>query len=552
MVDQQARAGREDALLAIVPARAGSQGLVGKNMRLVAGRPLIGHTLEAVRDSGCAERIVVSTDGEDIAAWARLQGFEVIDRPPELTGPEATIAQVAREVAERLAWTGTVGVFQPTSPLRGAEAIRDAVNEFGRRGARSMASAIREPHLYWRQDPGSSAAPEPLFTERVNRQYAGSPILRETGAIQLVGAEHLRETGSMVAPDHVLFETDADAAIDIDSFDELTTARSRAEEGVIVFRLRGEPRTGSGHLTHCLQLAEELADQRLHFMVRDGAGDFVSEALDSRGYAWRVESDLLADLGEIAGDAHPRVLVNDILDTRAEDVLAAKTLGFLVVNIEDLGEGARYADWVVNALYEPGPELSERVASGARWATLRHEFHGLPERQIRRQPEAVLLTFGGTDPSGLSARLATALSRADLGVELRLVLGAGVGEIEDIPGVTIRRSVESMAAEMVAADLVITSAGRTVYEAASCGTPVVAVAQNAREATHVHLGPETGVIFLGIGSLLDDETVVRTTERLLGDAHLREELSERLRSSLDARGAERIGYVIRGLMRGLT
>ena len=98
-----------------------------------------------------------------------------------------------------------------------------------------------------------------------------------------------------------------------------------------------------------------------------------------------------------------------------------------------------------------------------------------------------------------------------------------------------------MAREMLEADLAVTSAGRSVYEAATTGTPVVVLAANAREATHAHLGYDSGVVFLGIGSLVDDAHIVATVKRLLADAALRRELSDRLRASVDDRGAARIG-----------
>jgi spore coat polysaccharide biosynthesis predicted glycosyltransferase SpsG len=98
---------------------------------------------------------------------------------------------------------------------------------------------------------------------------------------------------------------------------------------------------------------------------------------------------------------------------------------------------------------------------------------------------------------------------------------------------------------------VLTSAGRTVYEAAATGTPVVVVAQNAREATHSHLGYDRGVVFLGLGPLLPETIVVEAVQRLLDDHPLRAELSDRLRLSIDHLGAERIATRVRSLMRGL-
>ena len=88
-------------------------------------------------------------------------------------------------------------------------------------------------------------------------------------------------------------------------------------------------------------------------------------------------------------------------------------------------------------------------------------------------------------------------------------------------------------------------------QAAATGTPVVVLAQNAREATHAHIGYDRGVVFLGIGPLVDDDHVANVVLRLLGDHDLRVELSHRLQRSIDFAGASRIGHRIRGLMRGL-
>ena len=104
---------------------------------------------------------------------------------------------------------------------------------------------------------------------------------------------------------------------------------------------------------------------------------------------------------------------------------------------------------------------------------------------------------------------------------------------------------------MLHADLVITSAGRTVYEAASVGTPVVVLAQAARDATHSHLDYRSGVIFLGIAPLVDDVHIVGVVQRLLADGELRAELSERLRRSIDGKGAARIAARIRSMLKDL-
>jgi CMP-N-acetylneuraminic acid synthetase/spore coat polysaccharide biosynthesis predicted glycosyltransferase SpsG len=537
-------------VLAIVPARGGSKGVPRKNLRALAGVPMFLHSVRAARESGVVDRLVVSTDDEEIIRLSEQHGVEVLVRPGELARDESTIADVAAHHANVLDWAGPVMVLQPTSPLRSAESVRRAVQLFRQGDYDSVATVSRQRHLYWFDEVDDLSAARPLFEARVNRQYAKHRVLMETGAIQLVRREVLVRSASMVGPRHRLMELPDAESLDIDTSEDLEAARRHLEAGTVVFRLTANSVVGSGHLHHCLQLADELADQNVHFLLRD-CDAFVADALTARGLDFSAEEDLEQDLGRLRGP-NTNLVVNDVLDTDEADVFVQRRLGYRVVNVEDLGPGARYADWVINALYAPSDRIGTHVSSGPRWTALRPEFHHVPRVSVRERATRILLTFGGTDPSHLSARLSTALAEAvPADVDVRLVLGAGAPEVHLPARVEVKRDISSMAKEMLAADVVITSAGRTVYEAAACGTPVVVVAQNAREATHAHLGLESGVVFLGIGPLVDAGHVVDVVTRLLDDAPLRRELSKRLQKSIDARGAERIAARIRLMLRRL-
>jgi CMP-N-acetylneuraminic acid synthetase/spore coat polysaccharide biosynthesis predicted glycosyltransferase SpsG len=537
------------SLLAIVPARGESRGVPRKNMRTLGARPLIAHTLDAVREAGVGDRLVLSSDAPEILRWAGLHGYETHRRPAELAAPDVTLSELAASLADELEWTGDVGVFQPTSPFQSSQTLRAAVERFRAGDADSLSACVRERHLFWIDDSGDLSQARPLFEERVNRQYATHPVLRETGGIQLVRGAALREQRQLVTPRHELFEVPTDEGLDIDTNEDLIAARSRMARGTVVFRICANQRVGSGHLHHCVQLADELADHRLRFLLRD-CDPFVAELLDQHGYEHRTESDLAGDLEALA-EPGPILVVNDVLDTSEEEVLIERAAGYRVVNVEDLGRGARFADWVVNALYPVVNDGSVNSAWGPGYATLRSEFQNLPQKRIRERAERILITFGGTDPAGLAGRCARLLSGELPEVEVCVVPAPGASPDGYPPGVRVASEPVSMAREMLEADLAVTSAGRSVYEAATSGTPVVVLAANAREATHAHLGYEAGVVFLGIGSLVDDAHIVATIKRLLADAALRRELSDRLRASVDDRGAARIGHRIRALLAGL-
>ncbi len=535
-------------LLAIVPARAGSKGVPDKNTRLLGDRPLVAHTVETLQQAAVADRLLVSSDDEQILRWAEAHEVEAHTRSADLAGDDVTISELAAAIADELDWGGDVGVFQPTSPFREVGSTRRAIEEFRSSDMDSLASVVREEHLFWLDEHDDLVRARPLFRERINRQQGSHQVLRETGSIQLVRANVLRETRSIVAERHRLFETGPQEALDIDTKDDLVVARRRLDRGSIVFRLQANRRIGSGHVYHCLQLADELADQDLRFLLQD-CDEFVADLVDAHGYPWRTETDLAADL-EALRQPGANLVVNDKLETSEEEVLTQRALGYRVVNVEDLGPGSRLADWVVNALYDDPDQHASNTSSGAAYATLRSEFFHMPDAATRAVPERILLAFGGTDPGHLAARCARIL-QGQTDCEIRAVLGPGAEAEGFPPEVTVVRQVRSMAAEMHAADLILTSAGRTVYEAAIVGTPVAVLAQGARDATHAHLSFDFGVVFLGIGPLVDDAHIAGVVERLLADADLRAELSERLRKSIDLRGATRIGDRIRSILKGL-
>lgn len=131
--------------LAIIPARAGSTRLPGKNARPMAGRPMVAWTIEAALAAETLDQIVVSTDDPAVAAVAADMGLPPpFVRPAELSGPDASVMDA---VAHALAHLGgdwdEVVLLQPTSPLRTAADVDRVVQRF--RAARAPAAISTSP-----------------------------------------------------------------------------------------------------------------------------------------------------------------------------------------------------------------------------------------------------------------------------------------------------------------------------------------------------------------------------------------------------------------------
>lgn len=142
-------------ILGIIPARAGSRRIPGKNMKPLCGKPLIQWTLDVALDTlgrtpGCD--ISVSTDCPEVAALADSQRIHVINRPPELASDTATTVDVVKHALTQQMgrYFDAVMVLQPTNPLRIAEDVDAAVGLLG--GYDSVCSMVdvskSHPELY--------------------------------------------------------------------------------------------------------------------------------------------------------------------------------------------------------------------------------------------------------------------------------------------------------------------------------------------------------------------------------------------------------------------
>ena len=116
-------------ILGITPVRGGSKGVPCKNIKEVAGKPLIAWTIEATKESKMIDRYVVSTEDKEIADISREYGVGVIERPPELATDEATTLSVLQQVIEKIP-CDIVVLLQATSPIRRTGLIDECVKEF--------------------------------------------------------------------------------------------------------------------------------------------------------------------------------------------------------------------------------------------------------------------------------------------------------------------------------------------------------------------------------------------------------------------------------------
>lgn len=129
--------------VAVIPARGGSKGLPRKNIRPLAGKPLIVWSILAAKSSARIDRVVVSTEDKEIGSVAQDAGAEVCWRPAELATDEATTIGLLQYMArEQLPDAGTIVVLQPTSPLRDPGLIDECIDAYRAGGHDNLATGF--------------------------------------------------------------------------------------------------------------------------------------------------------------------------------------------------------------------------------------------------------------------------------------------------------------------------------------------------------------------------------------------------------------------------
>ena len=211
-------------VLAIIPARAGSKRLPGKNTRLLAGKPLIAHTINAAFQSSCCDEIVVSTDSQEIADISMAYGASVPWlRPDDLAKDSSDVICAVIDLLERYAqinrFFDSVLLLQPTSPFRKAETIKKAI-EMHRETGDSVVSINKvsfKPSWYRAIDKEGNLTRVDVFINK-DATEEDAPIYRLNGSIYIASTEQIIRNKTFYSePTKALLIDSPSESIDIDT-----------------------------------------------------------------------------------------------------------------------------------------------------------------------------------------------------------------------------------------------------------------------------------------------------------------------------------------------
>lgn len=341
----------------------------------------------------------------------------------------------------------------------------------------------------------------------------------------------------------------------------------------IGFRADGGQGVGMGHVIRCLALADEFRKMghKVFFFSRLQQG---IERISREGFeVIRLNSDtadditldnLLLDeekeLTRIIEQIHIDYLIIDSYKVNEKYLLNLKKRVKKLTYIDDVNKFSYPADILVNYNknaqelgYDNLPEYQLKLL-GSDYALIRKQFQNISPRQINREISEIMITSGGSDPYGI-CRLILDIVLNTEGVKdkkINVIIGSGLEikkKIEEVivnkPNVELYYNIEDISDIMLKSDIAISSGGSTLYELSACGTPTIAYIMADNQEGLVNCMQGDGYIeSLGWYNRFTEKDLRSKILSLAGDFNRRKELSSKMQSLVDGKGAQRIAEAI--------
>jgi spore coat polysaccharide biosynthesis protein SpsF len=574
-------------VVAVIQARMGSTRLPGKVLRPIAGQPLLWHIVHRLKGCRLLEDIAVATSvnpaDEAIVEWCNANGVTVV------RGPEDDVLARYARAAEKLDADIIVRVSSDAPFIDagfvdhmvatlieqdgdyvlledGAECAHEGVDPFSRRALdRLMMDAAQDrcarEHVtgYFRLHPD--------FVKIVRaKPYA--PLARKGAALTIdtpddlafIEALHARLTvkagEASLADLLLLLEREPQLnKINAHVKHKPLQKTGRMSGGLALIRCDGGGKFGYGHVKRMVGLARALRDREgIGAMFALNGSDDAAIPIRRAGFEVAMLHGA-SDLETLLDTNSPDILLLDGREGPGRAELEKLKRGIAVTAAIDDGHERRLAcDY---AYYPPVPGALALDWSGSHtlprlgweWSLLGLNPNAAPSRPSVSSRPTVLVAMGGSDPQGLTLRMAKALAVLDSLVRIRFVIGTGMKDAASVARglVALKKNYETvegaddLSIEYASADVALCAFGVTAYELAACGIPAVYLGLTGDHVASASTFADAGMgICMGLADRAQDADIARTVQWLLNKPAARREMRGRGLSLLDGQGAARI------------
>jgi pseudaminic acid cytidylyltransferase len=213
--------------IALIPARGGSKRLLRKNILEFSGQPMLAWTVQSALDSELFDRVIVSTDDDEISTVAKSCGAEVLLRPDGISNDQATLIQVMHDTVDRASdGIDSICMLLANCPLRNAEDIANSLSDFEKRQPPALLSVT---NYGWTPPFRALDLQEhrvvPIFKEWIEKKSQAYPkVACPTGAIYWTSPKAIREATDLYIDGLEGFQMPWHRSIDIDTREDFELA----------------------------------------------------------------------------------------------------------------------------------------------------------------------------------------------------------------------------------------------------------------------------------------------------------------------------------------
>jgi len=569
-------------VVALIQARMGSTRFPGKVLKPIAGQPLLWHIVERLKRSQMIDAIAVATTinplddaivefgAEHDVTVVRGSEDDVLSRFAKAA--EALDADIVVRVSSDAPFIEAGFIDHLVTALikqdgdyvlleDGAITAHEGVDPFTRRALdKLMMDAHDDPVA--REHISGYFKLHPDFV-RIARAPAYPSLAREGGRLTIdtpddhafaeAVHERLEANAGEASLSDLLLLLDREPSLR--ALNAHVRQKAIARSGAIaLIRCDGGGRFGYGHVKRMVALARALRDREGIGAVfaLNGTDDALKPIRRAGFEAHRVDgADDFAALNRLITARAPDLLICDMREgcNRAELKTLSSRVALTAV-IDDASERRLAADF---AYYPPaaqslgwaGSECVPRI--GWEW-TLMGIGRTAPARTTSPRP-TLLVAMGGSDPTSLTLRCASALASLDPTFRARFVIGPGMSDASRVaraivalsPSFETVEGADDLATEYASADAALAAFGVTAYELAAFGVPAIYLCLTSDHAASASAFEQAGMgISLGVADAVKDITITRAVSALLGDATKRREMRAAGLMTLDGQGAARV------------
>ncbi|MFY4724213.1 cytidylyltransferase domain-containing protein [Campylobacter jejuni] len=214
--------------LAIIPARSGSKSIKNKNLALLHNKPLLYYTINAAKDSKCIDKIVLSSDGDEILEYGKTQNIDVLKRPKELALDDTTSDKVVLHTLNFYKDCENIILLQPTSPLRTSVHIDESFIKFKKENSNALISVNECNNKILKAFIDNNGSLKGICNDKypfIPRQKLPKTYM-SNGAIYIIKTNLFLKNPTFMQDKTSYYIMDEKASLDIDTIEDLKKANN--------------------------------------------------------------------------------------------------------------------------------------------------------------------------------------------------------------------------------------------------------------------------------------------------------------------------------------